>query len=413
MSDRNRRWFSVILLTVLNTLAGVGSPTRPLRAEAPLRHEWGGIFPTVMTPFCGPDGGVDVVSLKKQIEYELHGKVHGLLVLGTFGEGQYVTNEEREQVIHTTVRMAYPNIPVVVGIHTCDSETAREQMLQAKRLGASAVLVKYLGNPHARPEEVYSFYAELAALQALPIFYYHLPSQTGLRLSPDDVAAILSLPGVVGIKESVLNLCEVKSHIERCKGMNKIFFTSTALNLVQFLDLGGCGAMCPEAVLQPGAVVQIYDAYAHDRYREARCTQKELFALMPVFRLKPTNPGLTRMVMMKTQDCNLPLPMSKDQPQAQVKCALNCVGVRTPTWVKCPLPVLTDADERCVKATMSKVRKIDWYEVALQAPPESPPAPVGRSGGMLLRTGAFQLGAGVSMDLLRSQGDGLWGFPID
>ncbi len=34
------------------------------------------------------------------------------------------------------------------------------------------------------------------------------------------------------------------------------------------------------------------------------------------------------------------------------------------------------------------------------------------SGGALLRTGAFQLGRGVSHDLLRSQGDGLQGFPI-
>lgn len=34
------------------------------------------------------------------------------------------------------------------------------------------------------------------------------------------------------------------------------------------------------------------------------------------------------------------------------------------------------------------------------------------AGGALLRTGAFQLGRGVSRDLLHSQGDGLQGFPI-
>lgn len=35
-----------------------------------------------------------------------------------------------------------------------------------------------------------------------------------------------------------------------------------------------------------------------------------------------------------------------------------------------------------------------------------------KASGALLRTGAFQLGQGVSCDLLRSQGDGLSGFPV-
>lgn len=38
------------------------------------------------------------------------------------------------------------------------------------------------------------------------------------------------------------------------------------------------------------------------------------------------------------------------------------------------------------------------------------PVPVEEAGGMLLKTGAFQLGPGVGKDLLRSQGDGFSGF---
>jgi hypothetical protein len=47
----------------------------------------------------------------------------------------------------------------------------------------------------------------------------------------------------------------------------------------------------------------------------------------------------------------------------------------------------------------------------------APPAPEQvaheqKASGALLRTGGFQLAPGVSRDLLRSQGDGLQGFPI-
>lgn len=35
-----------------------------------------------------------------------------------------------------------------------------------------------------------------------------------------------------------------------------------------------------------------------------------------------------------------------------------------------------------------------------------------KASGALLRTGGFQLAPGVARDLLNSQGDGQWGFPI-
>jgi hypothetical protein len=65
---------------------------------------------------------------------------------------------------------------------------------------------------------------------------------------------------------------------------------------------------------------------------------------------------------------------------------------------------------------MTEVKKIDWCEVAMRAPP-APLRDSGatgpndrRAGGMLLKTGAFLLGPGVSKDLLHSVNDGYSGF---
>src|SRR5207245_8574810 len=103
------------------------------------------------------------------------------------------------------------------------------EMLKARNLGAAAVLVKYLGNPHASAEEVFGFYAALSDMHILPVFYYHYPGQTGVRLSAHAVADILSLPGIIGIKESTLNLREMQAHIRLTCGLGKACFTSTAL----------------------------------------------------------------------------------------------------------------------------------------------------------------------------------------
>lgn len=406
----SRRWSWVILLAVLNTLPG---PSRPLRADepAPCCHSWAGIYPTVITPFC--HDGIDVASLEQQLVFQLHGGVHGLLLLGTIGEGQYVTDEERAQVIATGVRVACKKVPVVVGIHTCAVDVARYQLLQAQQLGADAVLVKYIGNPCASGSEVLVFFASLAEMNALPIFYYHYPSNTHLKLSPQDVASILSLPGVVGIKESTLDLKEIQAHMRLTCGLGKTFLSGSALNLTQFMKLGGHGAMCAEALLMPGPTVQAYVAYVHGDRRQARSIQKDLFEILPILKDKSGPVGISRAVFMCAQDHKCKVSMGDDHPQARLKFALNCLGVPTPVEVKPPLPPLSCQDMEHVKKAVGKIQKIDWLEVSLMAPPiplDTCPDNVEKEPGALLKTGAFQLGPNVGKDLLGSQSDGQSGF---
>lgn len=400
----------VVAFLAAGPACAAGLHRKPCPPPEPAPNAWAGIYPTVLTPFC--DHGVDQSSLEAQLRFELSGGVNGLLVLGTIGEGQYTTPEERVQVITTAARVAGGKVPVVAGIHTCDLAEATVQLMQAKECGASAVLVKYIGRPNASGAEVTGFFSALADLHLLPILYYHYPSQTKLRLRPEDIADILHLPGVVGIKESTLNLREVESHIKLVGCDGTAFLSGTALNLTQFMALGGQGAMCPEAVLLPGPTVSAYNVYLHGKKDEARAIQSELFEMTPVLRSRPTPPAMTRAMLMSAEDHKMPVPMGNDQPQARLKFALSCMGVPTPTLVKPPLPQLTPHDERRVKATVCKLKSIDWASCGLDVPPvplHYCPCPYDE-GGMLLRTGAFQLGPDVGRDLLRSQGDGKSGF---
>jgi dihydrodipicolinate synthase/N-acetylneuraminate lyase len=386
----------VILLALLTTL--------PCRATAGPCSPWAGIYPIVMTPFC--DHGVDTAALELELRYQLHGGVHGFLLLGTFGEGEYTTMDERAQVIATAVRVAHGKMPVIVGIHTCRLDEATAQVMQAKELGASAVLVKYLGNPHAAVAEVFGFYSALCDLHALPIFYYHFPSETGLKLKAEEVAAIVNLDGMVGIKESSLNLPDEEAHIRLT---HKAVFTSTALNLTQILDMGGAGAMCPEAVLLPGPTVQTYDAYVHGHHDEARALQKELFATVPITSTRPTPPALARFVGMSAADHTMALPLKPECPQAQMKAALGCFGVPMSVEVKCPLPPLTEHERKKVEAAVNKLKAIDWTEPRFAVAP-IPSETTTERPGYLLHTGAIQLGPWVGRNWWWWQGDGHSGF---
>ena len=403
-----RRILALILLTVLVWTGAASATDAPGRINV---NTWAGIYPTIVTPYRGAYGGVDIVSLDKQLEHVIKAGVSGLVVCDSFGEGEYLTAPERGEVIQTAIRHAFPRIPVIVGIHTCDIGDAMRQALEARRLGASGVLVKYTGKPNASAAEVHRFMQALGELKALPIFYDHCPSRTGVDLGTNEIAQILALPGVVGIRESSPHLPEIVEHMKLCRGLGRVFFTATALNLAQFLECGGVGAMCPEAVLLPEACVKAYRACAVGRHEEAHAIQEELYAVAPIFRLRPTLPILERVVYRTAQDFKLAGPTGQEEPQAQMKAALTCLGIPTQTWVKMPLPPLTGCEQHCVSSTITTVKKIDWCEVSMRAAPVPlQPSPASRAGGMLLKTGAFQLGNGVGKDMLGTQGDGQSGF---
>jgi 4-hydroxy-tetrahydrodipicolinate synthase len=310
----------------------------------------------VLTPWnC--DCTVDEASLEAQLRYELAGGVQGALVLGSLGEGERASMEARARVLAVTARTVNGCVPFVVGIHTCDVEYAKTQLLQAKEAGAAAVLVKYKGNPHASACQVFAFYQQLSDLGALPILYYHYPTDTGLELSPAEIANIVRLPNVVGAKISTLDLREFEQIAGHLKGCGKTYLSGTALNLTQFLEAGGHGAMCPEAVLLPAKSECAFRQWCDGRHDAARESQKELFVLSPILRGGHTTEKTARKKVMFTQDHELRLRMQDYEPQARLKATLNCLGVPTSSKVSCPLPGLTQHDEKLVEQVCGRIRE--------------------------------------------------------
>src|SRR5690349_18276337 len=99
-----RRPLLALLLAALQLVNGCQLPRRGTCPQPCARSPWQGVYPTIVTPVC--NGQVDVAALEKQIQHALNGGVHGILVLGTIGEGEYVSPEQRAEVIATAVRVA-------------------------------------------------------------------------------------------------------------------------------------------------------------------------------------------------------------------------------------------------------------------------------------------------------------------
>ena len=154
------RFLSLMLCLSTFAMASAQSDLCPPSAPKPAaccKPCWAGIYPTVLTPWNCGGCGVDTQALAAEIRYQLAGGVHGLLLLGTLGEGMYASEDERAQVITTAVAETKGGVPLVVGIHQGDVQCALQQLHQAKQLGAQAVLVKYTGPARIHFCEVLGF----------------------------------------------------------------------------------------------------------------------------------------------------------------------------------------------------------------------------------------------------------------
>lgn len=333
---------------------------------------WAGVYATTVTPWKACQAGVDTASLTKQLEYQLAGGIDGVLVLGTLGEGMYANEAERLEVISTAATVVKaPAMPgcgspkLLVGIHTGKLDRATQQAKVAESLGADALVVKYLGCPNTPFCEVLGFFQELAAATRLPIFYYHHPSDMPRKLCPAEVGQILSLPQVVGVKESTLSLREVQEHMAMVCGQGKVFLSGTLLNATQFKAIGGHGAICPEAALLPCGAMETYVAvYGNDSGRRkllafaaGRQEQRDLFVLAPVLQGGLITAGGARGFTMFSQDLKLPQPLPNETAQARMKYFLNEMGVCTSSEVKPCLPALTTLDQIRVDAAVRKVQR--------------------------------------------------------
>jgi dihydrodipicolinate synthase/N-acetylneuraminate lyase len=317
-----------------------------------------GIIPTVLTAFDFNEQ-IDDVALRAQVQYLIDAGVHGILVLGSYGECPYLTDEDREIVIRTCADTVAESVPILVGITAPSTFVAAEQIRQAHRLGASAVVVclpQYfrLGFDHVKRH-----YQTLAEMDLLPVFYYHYPAITGLNLTPAQVAEILSLPNVAGIKESTLDMLSIKRHIAFASERDRVYLSGSELNFLQFMDLGGHGVVGAGSLVMPRTAVGMYQAYQSGDRAKAKVLQDQLFETLPLAKDVRAPISLVRKAFQIALRQGVVIPLDAAPTQARLKAALAERGVPIRTTMRNPLPSLSARDTQAVADAMQRIRQYE------------------------------------------------------
>lgn len=158
-----------------------------------------GVYVAVITPFTAA-GEVDYPRLHEHVDWLIAEGVHGLVPTGSCGEYAALSDAERARVVETIVKTAAGRVPTVVGTAAPSTAKAVAWAKHAKESGAAGVMALPPINYRPTRAEVVAWYRALSEV-GLPIVAYNNPFDTSTDLTPDLLAELATIKGVVAVKE--------------------------------------------------------------------------------------------------------------------------------------------------------------------------------------------------------------------
>lgn len=220
------------------------------------KHAFIGSCVALITPF--KNNKLDEEALVKIINYQLENKTDAILVLGTTGEPSTLTHKEKLKVISIAKSVIAGRAKLIVGTGANSTAQAIKNSLEAKSMGADALLVVTPYYNKCTQNGLVKHYKAIAGAVNMPIIAYNVPSRTGVNILPETALKLSEIPEMVGIKEASGNINQIISICKLLKDKMAVYSGDDSLNYV-FMTLGASGAISVTANLFPKQVKHVID----------------------------------------------------------------------------------------------------------------------------------------------------------
>ncbi|PWU43227.1 4-hydroxy-tetrahydrodipicolinate synthase [Micromonospora globispora] len=265
-----------------------------------------GLYVPLITPF-DERGVVALDALAALAHQVFDAGAAGVVVLGTTGEPEALSDAERHQLVDLIASVCRDRrAQLLVGAHTVASLRALDGRPE---VAAALCLVP----PFVRPGEagVLAHFAHLAEASPVPLVAYHVPYRTGQQLSAAALRRLAELPGVVGIKHAVGGIdADTLAFLAEPPAGFAVLGGEDAF-ISPLLALGGHGGILASAHVATTDFVALIEAWRVGDVDRARPLGHRLAALSVALFAEP-NPSVIKAVLhaqgrIPTPDVRLPL----------------------------------------------------------------------------------------------------------
>lgn len=163
--------------------------------------EWQGVFPAVTTQ-VREDFSIDLAETQRVVDDLIRDGVTGVIALGTVGENNSLTFEEKVKVLAAIVEVIDGRVPAITGVSEYDTRRALAYAQAAEKAGADGLMLLppmvYVPKPH----ELAAHFKGVASGTALPIMLYNNPPAYRTMIDIEVLEMLVDVPNIVAVKES-------------------------------------------------------------------------------------------------------------------------------------------------------------------------------------------------------------------
>jgi 4-hydroxy-tetrahydrodipicolinate synthase len=167
----------------------------------PLTCSWSGVFPAATTQF-DTSLGLDLPATQAVQAALIRDGVHGLVVLGTVGENNSLSPEEKRAVLKAADETADGKVPIITGVSEFTTANAVAYARDAQRIGVDGLMVLPAMVYVPTAAELEHHFRTVAQSCALPIMLYNNPPAYRVNIDLSTLERLAEQPNIVAVKES-------------------------------------------------------------------------------------------------------------------------------------------------------------------------------------------------------------------
>jgi 4-hydroxy-tetrahydrodipicolinate synthase len=162
---------------------------------------WSGVFPAATTQF---DAALDIdFGATRRVQAALiRDGVHGLVLMGTVGEGNSLSAAEKRQVLEGAVDASEGKVPIIAGVSELTTAAAASFARDAERIGAAGLMVLPAMVYVPTPAELEHHFRAVAGACGLPLMLYNNPPSYRVNIDLGTLERLANVPTIVALKES-------------------------------------------------------------------------------------------------------------------------------------------------------------------------------------------------------------------
>jgi 4-hydroxy-tetrahydrodipicolinate synthase len=285
-----------------------------------------GVLTALITPFS--DGDVDETAYVALIERQIANGVHGLVPVGTTGEGATLNREEHKRVTKLCVEAVRGRVPVVAGCGNNATADVIQLVSYAKEVGADAALVvtPYYNRPSQ--EGLYRHYVAVVEAVDLPVVVYNVPTRTGVDISNETLARLCELPNIIGIKDATGDLARASLQRLMC-GPDWLMLSGDDPTGLGYMAHGGHGCISVTSNVAPRTCANFYNACLAGDWSSALAMQDKLVRLHKALFFdaspSPTKFALAHLGLCR-EEARLPIAPCADAVKPDILAAMREAG---------------------------------------------------------------------------------------